>query len=138
MLKKKSYYIGTFIIGIVFMILSHFFRGEELKTIGGILIGLGGAFVGISVASLYTKFQQDKYPEVIKQSEIDYKDERNIAIRLKAKAKAADITQWFIIGVAYILIMIDAPLWVTLVTVGVFALYSILTIILASKYQKEM
>ena len=59
-------------------------------------------------------------------------------IRNKAKAKVGDITQWLIMGIAYITIVIDAPLWVTLVVVGVFLLKNALEVYFMNKFQKEL
>ena len=138
MLKKKSYYICFLIIGLALLAASCFFRGEEVKAVAGILLGIGAGLVGMSFANLYMKHYEDKHPEIKKQNEIDYKDERNASIRNKAKAKAGDIIQWLIIGMVYILIIIDAPLWVSLIPVGIFLLYHILGTYYMSKYQKEM
>lgn len=74
----------------------------------------------------------------MKQSEIDYKDERNEMIRNKAKAKCYDIIQWTIMIVAWITIFADFPLWITLTLVGVFILKSILDLYLMNKYNNEM
>lgn len=59
-------------------------------------------------------------------------------IRNKAKAKVGDIIQWLIMGIAYITIVIDAPLWVTLVVVGVFLLKNVLEVYFMNKFQKEL
>lgn len=59
-------------------------------------------------------------------------------IRNKAKAKVGDIIQWLIMGIAYITIVIDAPLWVTLVVVGVFLLKNVLEVYFMNRFQKEL
>jgi len=46
-----------------------------------------------------------------------------------------DIIQWFIMGIAYLTILIDAPLWVTLVVVGVFVLKNLLEIYYINKFK---
>ncbi|SDH99857.1 hypothetical protein SAMN05443529_1241, partial [Desulfosporosinus hippei DSM 8344] len=73
-----------------------------------------------------------------KQLEIEFNDERNKIIQNRAKASAADITQWFIIGLAYVMILFDYPLWLFGITVGIFLLYYLISIFFAVKYQKEM
>lgn len=138
MLKKKPVYVMTLILGIILICASFLFRGSELKTISGVLIGVGSGLLGISIANLYINHFEKKNPEVMKQNKIEFKDERNTIIRNKAKAVAGDITQWFIMGVAYITIIINAPLWVTFATVCVFLLYNILGVYFMNKYQKEM
>ena len=92
----------------------------------------------MSVSNLYMKRLEKTDPEIMKQNEIEYADERNTMIRNKAKAKVGDIIQWFIMGIAYVTILIGTSLWVTLTVVGVFLLKYLLEIYLTSKYQKEM
>jgi len=137
MLRKKSFYIITIIIGLCLVGLSFFIQKEDLKAISGICMGIGAGLFGMSAGNLIVKCIEEKDPSVSKQIEIEYRDERNIQIRNRAKAKAGDITQFFIIGVAYLTILIDAPLWVTLVTIGVFLVYNILGVYFMNKYNKE-
>lgn len=138
MIKKKSMNILLLIIGLILIACSFLFRDEALKVYQGICIGVGCGLFGMSGAQLYMLHLAVKQPELMRQSEIEEKDERSIIIRNKAKAKAGDITQWFIIGIAYITILVDAPLWVTLLTVGVFVLYTVLGLVFINRYQKEM
>jgi len=138
MLNRKSFYIIIMVIGISLIATSILFRGEELKTIYGVILGIGVGLFGISAGKLVMKYLEAKNPKMGKQNEIEFKDERNTVIRNRAKSKAADITQWFILGIGYITIIISAPLWVTIVTVSVFLLYTILWIFFTIKYQKIM
>ncbi len=138
MLKKKTAYIVTILTGAVLITLSFLFRAEDVKTLSGVLIGIGSALLGSGIAKLWMKGYEEKNPDIAKENDIEFKDERNTLIRYRAKAKAGDIIQWFIMGIAYLLIIIDAPLWVILVTVGIFLLYNVLGIFYMGKYQKEM
>lgn len=136
--SKSALYLGALFLGICLVIASFFFNGEEVKAIGGVLIGTGSGFVGLSISFIIGKHIQRKNPELEKQTRIENNDERNIFIRYRAKAKAGDITQWFIMGICYITILISAPVWVSLSVVGVFLIYNILSMYLMIKYQKEM
>lgn len=138
MLKKKSFYFFTMFIGICLIGVSLALRSEELKSISGVLIGVGAGLFGVSIVNLYMKKLEEKNPDIKKQNQIDLKDERNITIRNRAKAKAGDITQWLIMGIAYITILINAELWVTLVVVGVFLMYNVLGLYFTNKYQQVM
>lgn len=138
MKRKKSFYVIMLIVGICCITASLFFNDEEVKTISGILIGIGSGFVGLSISNLLMKHMERKNPEIEKQAEIDFNDERNVIIRNRAKAKAGDITQWLIMGIAYMTIMISAPLWATLIVVMVFLFYNVIGLYLMNKYQKEM
>lgn len=138
MKKKKLFYVAVCILGICCITASFFFKGEDVKTVSGMLIGIGAGLVGMSLSNLIMKHLEQKNPEIKKQNEIEYNDERNTLIRNHAKAKAGAITQWLIMGIAYITIMIAAPIWVTLVVVAVFLTYNVICIYLMNKYQKEM
>jgi len=138
MKMKRSFYYATLIAGICSIIASLFFRSEEVKLISGLLIGIGAGLSGMSVANLVVKHLERKNPELEKQAEIEYKDERNTMIRNRAKAKAGNITQWLIMGIAYITIIVSTPLWVTLTVIAVFLIYNMIVIYLMNKYQKEM
>lgn len=138
MLKKTSFYICTLICGILLASSSFIFKAMLSKPLEGVLIGIGAGLFGMSISNLITKSIEKKNPEVMKQNEIELKDERNTMIRNKAKAHAGDIIQWFIIGIAYLLILSDASLWLTLAATMVYLLYHILGIYFMGKYQKEM
>ncbi|TCT12956.1 hypothetical protein EDC18_11030 [Natranaerovirga pectinivora] len=138
MFKKKAWYMGTIIIGILLFGGSFLLKGEDQKHIMGLLLGVGSGLVGMSIANLYMIYLEQKNPALVKKNTIEYNDERNITIRHKAKAKAGDITQWLIIGISYITILTNAPVWVTLTAVGIFLIYNILGVYFTSKYGKSM
>lgn len=140
MLRKKSFYIITLLVGVVLLGAALYFRmfPEFPKSVGGVCIGIGAGLFGMSVSNLYMKRLEKTDPEIVKQNEIEYADERNTMIRNKAKAKVGDIIQWFIMGIAYVTILIGTSLWVTLTVVGVFLLKYLLEIYFTSKYQNEM
>lgn len=140
MLRKKSFYIITLLVGVILLGAALYFRmfPEFPKSIGGVCIGVGAGLFGMSVSNLYMKRLEKTDPEIVKQNEIEYADERNTMIRNKAKAKVGDIIQWFIMGIAYVTILIGTSLWVTLTVVGVFLLKYLLEIYFTSKYQNEM
>jgi len=118
--------------------ISFLFNTEDNKAISGILIGIGAGLFGMSISNLLMKRFEDKNPGIKKLQEIEQNDERRIIISNKSKAKSADITRWLIIVIAYIMILINAPLWATLFTVLVFAAYHILCFYYAFKYEKIM
>lgn len=138
MLKKKSFYIVGIIIGIGLVLTGWLLREEVAKAVSGVLLGIGAGTFGSCLANLIMKINEDKSPEIKRQNKIDYMDERNTAIRNRAKAKSADIIQWLIMGVAYITILTGSPIWVTAVTVAVVVAHNFLTLAFMNKYQKEM
>lgn len=135
MLKKPTFYITFLIISIVMIIGSLFI---EMNSLSGLLLGTGAGVLGGCIAKLYLINFEKKNPNTVKENEIEFKDERNVLIRQKAKAKSADITQWLIMIIAYLTILINAPLWITLTTVGVFILYNIIQMYYINKFSKEM
>ena len=135
MQKKSTFYIMAITISVLMIILSQF---VELNSHSGILLGTGAGVIGASIAKLYTINLEKKNPDMIKENEIELQDERNVLIRQRAKAKSADITQWLIMLIAYLEIFVNAPLWIILLTVGIFVLYNIIQIYYINKFNKEM
>ena len=135
MQRKSTFYVMAITISVIMIILSQF---VELNSHSGILLGTGAGFLGANIAKLYFISLEKKNPDIIKENEIELKDERNVLILQKAKAKSADITQWLIMLVAYLEILVNAPLWITLVTIGIFVLYNIIQIYYVNKFNKEM
>lgn len=135
--SRLTYIVGLF-MGINCLLASLFFKSDDVKSISGVLIGIGAGLFGVSASNLLLIHIERKNPALEKQTKIEYSDERNTMIRHRAKAKAGDITQWLIMGIAYVTIIISAPLWVTFAVIAVFLVYNVLGIYLMSKYQKEM
>ena len=135
MQKKSMFYVMAITISVIMIILSQF---VELNSHSGILLGTGAGVIGASIAKLYSINLEKKNPDMIKENEIELQDERNVLIRQRAKAKSADITQWLIMIIAYLEIFVNAPLWIILLTVGIFVLYNIIQIYYINKFNKEM
>lgn len=135
MQKKSMFYVMAITISVIMIILSQF---VELNSHSGILLGTGAGVIGASIAKLYFISLEKKNPDMIKENEIELQDERNVLIRQRAKAKSADITQWLIMIIAYLEIFVNAPLWIILLTVGIFVLYNIIQIYYINKFNKEM
>lgn len=138
MLKKTSFYVFILLLGIGLIGTSFFYQPEEFKNISGVLIGIGISLCGVSLLNLFIKHHQQKHPEIKKQMEVDFNDERNKIIRNRAKAKSGDIIQWFILGLAFVMLLFDYPLWLYFIAIGIFLLYNLIPIYLVIKYQKEM
>ena len=135
MQKKSMFYVMAITISVIMIILSQF---VELNSHSGILLGTGAGIIGASIAKLYSINLEKKNPDMIKENEIELQDERNVLIRQRAKAKSADITQWLIMIIAYLEIFVNAPLWIILLTVGIFVLYNIIQIYYINKFNNEM
>ena len=135
MQNKSMFYSMAITMSVIMIILSQF---VELNSHSGILLGTGAGVLGANIAKLYFINLEKKNPDIVKENEIELKDERNILIRQRAKAKSADIIQWLIMVIAYLTILVNAPLWITLLTVGIFVLYNIIQIYYINKFNNEM
>ena len=138
MLKKTWVYVTLLALGVALIALSFLFSAESTKAVQGVMLGIGAGLIGMSLSNLGMIRYMQRHPQLAKETEIETRDERNVMIRAKAKAASADVTKWFIMALAYVMILIDAPLWVTLCVVAVFALYHVLLLVFVGRYQKEM
>ena len=138
MKKKFPFGILQLITGICLIILSFLLKAEIAKPICGVFIGVGGGLSGLGIIRLITYHIESSNPAIKRAKEIENNDERNTMIRNRAKAKAGDITQWLIIAITYVTILISAPLWVSSFAVAVYVLYNLIVGFLINKYQKEM
>lgn len=107
-------------------------------SLGGMLMGVGSGLFAMGAANRLMLRWEEKDPRQMRQSEIEAKDERNVAIRRRAQAVSGEVLQWAVMAAAWLSIGLDAPLWVTLLAVGVFVLKSVLELCLMARYQKEM
>ncbi|MGG7179054.1 hypothetical protein ACQPU1_15840 [Clostridium paraputrificum] len=143
MLNKKktliSFIIAGIILAVVGLSLAFFIKsGEVMSRMSNLISALGFGLVGAGLGGLHKIRRIEKVPGKSKQIEIEYKDERNELIRDKANAKAGDISNWLVLLIAYICIMMGYPTWLVLLILGVFLLKYILWILLINKYNKEL
>ena len=113
-------------------------RAQFLPTaVSEILAPLAGGAIGLGIAGLIGQSMIQSDP-VLQQREKVRNDERNTAIRRRAKAVSGEVLQWTVLGAAWLSIALGAPLWVTLTAVGVFAGKSVLEWCLMVRYQGQM
>ena len=105
---------------------------------GGMLFGAGSGLMAMGISRLLTARYDARHPQQARRSEIEQRDERNVAIRRRAQAVAGEALQWAVIAAAWISVGLGAPLWVTLAAVGVFVAKSVLELVLMARYQREM
>lgn len=138
--KKRLLIIGI-IAGILLNFAGHLIcvdRGGSMRNIyGAISIGGGCLFI-LCINRLYRLSYEKEFPDLVHKEEIEYKDERNTQIRDRAKAKSADIIQWFILFTAGLIYFTDGPWWPAVVLVGIYLLRSGIEWYYTGKYQKEM
>jgi len=110
---------------------------KALRTWGGVCIGLGSALCSTGISGLYRLSYEKEFPDLAHKEEVENRDERNIMIQNKAKARSADIIQWFVMFAAWLFFFAGYPVWTSLVLIGVFVLRYGIEWYYIIKYQKE-
>lgn len=135
---KKTLYIALIVAGLCLAGAS-LILGEAIpNSLGGTLMGSGSGLVAIGVTQLLMLHLDTKDPAQARRKEIEVNDERNVAIRRRAKALSGDVLQWAVIVAAWVSLGFDAPPWITLAMIAVFVLKSALEVCLVVRYQREM
>ena len=136
---KQTLYLILGILGLVLAAVAKFLPAQVWnKTQIGAVIGVGAGLFGFGLVKWWVERWNEKNPEIVKQNEIERKDERNQLIRSKAQALSGEILHWLLMGGAWAAIILDAPLWVTLAFVGVFLLKTVLDLAFIDYYQRRM
>lgn len=139
---KRTLYLTLLILGLGLLAAALALTallGDRLPdTAGGAMVGVSSGLAAMGLANFLMLRQMEKDPHLAKQTEIEEKDERNTAIRRRAKAVSGEALQWTVMGAAWLSIALGAPLWVTLAAVGVFAGKSVLEWCLMARYQRQM
>lgn len=102
------------------------------------LAGAGAGLLAFGMSMFRSRRLEEKNPERMRQARIEARDERNVALREKAAARAGNALQWAVMAAALISIGLDAPLWTQLALMGAFLLKTVLELALLVKYQREM
>ncbi|HEX2945675.1 MAG TPA: hypothetical protein VHT96_06945 [Clostridia bacterium] len=142
--KSVGRYLVYSAIGLIILItgavLSKLTRDAQgiMVTLPYVLMGIGAGIFGQNVGTAFNIQAIKKSPQLAKQREIDEKDERNIAIRDKAKAKAYDLMVMVFgaLMLAFALMRVDLSVVLAFVTAYLFIVFS--NIYFINKYSKEM
>lgn len=122
-----------------FLIFSALFLiDDRMKNVSGLCIGIAGSLFSFAAIWFFQYFFYKKNPGIKKQKEIEQKDERNILITEKAKAKAFQALIVLLICVSFLTILLKASLWVTLGTVCIYLTGIAFQIVYTAKYGKEI
>ena len=136
--QKKSAFQGLLAVGIVLLGLSILLDGRVSDALGGMLCGMGSGLLALAGCTLLNLRHEAKHPEMARRHDIEQRDERNVAIRNRAKAVSGEALQWSVMAAAWLSIGLDAPLWVPLAATGVFVAKSVLELCLMIRYEREM
>lgn len=136
--QKKRLFQILLAVGIVLLALALLLEGRVSDALGGMLCGVGSGLLAMSGSTLLNLRHEAKHPEMARQHDIEQRDERNMAIRNRAKAVSGEALQWSIMAAAWLSIGLDAPLWVPITATCVFVAKSVLELYLIVRYQREM
>ncbi len=131
MKTKRLYTLLLFVVGMVFIILSVFFKAYSSQ-----LIGIGGGLLGVAIGRAISLYRYRKDPEYAKEAEIALHDERNLFLQDHALAIAGKMLMLIIGIVTLIATFVNR----TLMMAGAMAiclylvLYLITYFILSKKY----
>ena len=135
---KKTLYIAFIVIGLCFAAAALILWEAIPNSLGGVLMGSGSGMAAIGLTQLLMLCLDTKDPAQARKKEIEVNDERNVAIRRRAKALSGDVLQWAVIAAAWVSLGFYAPLWVTVVAIVTFVSKSVLEVYLVARYQREM
>lgn len=136
---ERWLYAGMSVFGIALVLFATLILKNVLSdSQSGIMIGAGAGLFGIGVSKWAIQLWGEKNPELMKQNEIEARDERNQWIRLKARAICGEVLHWLLMVGAWIGIAVNAPMWVILLLTGIFLLKTILELLLMAYYQRIM
>ena len=85
--QKKRLFQGLLAMGIVLLVLSLLLDGRVPDSLGGMLCGIGSGLLAMAGSTLLNLRHEAKHPEMARQHDIEQKDERNVAIRNRAKVR---------------------------------------------------
>lgn len=142
MKNKKSVWGIGLIVGLVLNFIGMMLgieHGGNIRSIYGALLFGGAILETLSINRISRISYEKEFPDLVEKEKIEYRDERNAAIRSRAKAKSADIIQWCILFIAALIFLVsDCPIWIVFVLVGLYFLKSGIEWYYTNKYQKEM
>ncbi len=139
--NKKMIYISLIILGaalVITAVLLNIFRGDELKSLGGVCIGLGVVLITLPASQLYVQHAEKKHPDIFRKKNIEVNDERNTVIRDKAGAKVNNIFIWLLFAAILVFILLDVELYITLVLAGLIVINGLINAFYFNYYNKRL
>lgn len=138
MRTKTKLYLISGICGVLILLLAIYLKNNLSNQAENILYALGSTMFALGITKFIFSRYEEKNPHQMKQIEIEAKDERNTIIRYRAQAVAGLVLQWLAMGIAWVSIILDSSMWITLLGVGVFCGKTLLDFVLIEYYQRKM
>ena len=136
--KKKLY---TFLLATSLCLVGAAFllRNSGLPyRVNAALFGMATTLSCIGAPRLLALWSEAASPSEARRNRIESVDERNTALRNRSKALSGDLLQWSLLGLFWLSVGLDAPLWVTAAAGVLFAAKGVLEAVLLSRFQREM
>lgn len=137
-IPKKRWALALGICGILTLLTAVLAKTSLPDKAAGIMAGLGSMCFALGMVHFLIGRFEERHPEQHRLNEIEAKDERNTAIRCRARAGAGTFLQWTVMGIVWISILADGPMWVILALVGAFGAKALLEFALAQYYSRRM
>ena len=139
MKKKTAAYLAIGIVGIALALDAKFLLQGFLSNVqSGAMVGVGAGLFGYGMGKGCVALWGEKHPDLMKQSEIEEKDERNVAIGNAAKAKGYDVMTFAFGAMLLFSVLMEADLALTLVMVAVYLFIQFYSLWWRFKLEKEM
>ncbi|MDR3090954.1 MAG: hypothetical protein LBU36_01975 [Clostridiales bacterium] len=144
-MKKQAFNIAICAAGLVCMAIGITLSAKENAGVLKNIPHLPGLLTSLSFGALFSGLRRvrrcralSKDPRAAKEFEIAAKDERNAAIRDKAKAQAFDFMLAAYAAMLMLLLLTNAETFALGVLTIVYLLFIAIYVYCASKYQKKM
>ena len=141
-MKKADYFFA--VVGVllavtgVFLVMTLENPQGILLTLPYVLLGAGCGMFGYGMSNIISKKVISKDEKLQKQLAVEEKDERNIAISNKSKAKAYDFMTFMFGILLLILTLMNTDMIALLLLVAAYLSVHIYAIYYRFKYEKEM
>ncbi|SHK12899.1 hypothetical protein SAMN02745136_01789 [Anaerocolumna jejuensis DSM 15929] len=138
--KYAIFSVLGFIIFAAGFVLLRFVRDGEgiMRTLPYLFIGVGAGVFGQNLGELLKIQAVKKNPQAAKQIEIEAKDERNIIISNKAKARAYDLMLMVFGALMLAFALMQVEIYVILIFTAAYLFIVFSNVYYLSRYQKEM
>lgn len=137
-LNKMTWLYIVLLLGGILVAVGLVGMNGNTEKLAGVSVGIGSGLFSMSAVNLIIRGYYRKHPKLRQQAVIDFRDERNTAIRIRAKAKAFDVLIVVMIVLPFLFIFAGIALWVVLSTIGLYLLGYVMQLIYTLKYSKQM
>ena len=137
-MKKGTASAGT-VMGILLVLLGFYLlKNGSIAPLPHVCMGAGCILFGLGSGSLISRKALRGDPALQKQMEIDARDERNVAIASRAKAKAYDCMTFLFAALMVTFALMGMPMIPLLMLVFAYLFVHGYAIYYRSRYEKEM